>query len=444
MHLIAFNALVAIFSFVIFYLQDKLFLNPNSINSMKGDLNLNTVISFITNTNLQHCSGESALSLLSQNTGILLAMFVSSASGYSACMAFCRALCGMQMGNFYEDFARIITRLMLPLSFILAVIFISEGVVQNYHANFSVLTLENKFQSIATGPVAALESIKHLGANGGGFFGAMGIIFIISLLLIYFSEKMSNPNLDSLGLNANLGNLEGKEIRFGTDGSSLFSAVTTAFTTGSVNNMHDSLNPLSISATLLNMMLNVAFGGEGVGLMNMIIYVLLTVFICALMIGRTPEFLGKKIESAQMKLIALVILIHPLLILVLSALAVVFAKDSISNPSFHGLAQILYEFSSSAANNGSGLEGLKDDNLFWNLSTAFAMFCGRYLVLIAQLAIAGSLLAKNTQENTANSLKTDNLTFMFVLVCIIYIFAALTFFPVLTLSSVAEYLSLWH
>lgn len=176
----------------------------------------------------------------------------------------------------------------------------------------------------------------------------------------------------------------------------------------------------------------------------MIIYVLLTVFICALMIGRTPEFLGKKIESAQMKLIALVILIHPLLILVLSALAVVFAKDSISNPSFHDLAQILYEFSSSAANNGSGLEGLKDDNLFWNLSTAFAMFCGRYLVLIAQLAIAGSLLAKNTQENTANSLKTDNLTFMFVLVCIIYIFAALTFFPVLTLSSVAEYLSLLH
>ncbi|HED1206153.1 TPA: potassium-transporting ATPase subunit A [Campylobacter jejuni] len=502
LHLIAFNALVAIFSFVIFYLQDKLFLNPNSINSMKGDLNFNTVISFITNTNLQHYSGESALSLLSQNTGILLAMFVSSASGYSACMAFCRALCSMQMGNFYEDFTRIITRLMLPLSFILAVIFISEGVVQNYHANFSVLTLENKFQSIATGPVAALESIKHLGTNGGGFFGAnssmpfenptsltnflqilsmmlipsacvvafglmvyhrkerqgfalmgkeggvifgaMGIIFIISLLLIYFSEKMSNPNLDSLGLNANLGNLEGKEIRFGTDGSSLFSAVTTAFTTGSVNNMHDSLNPLSISATLLNMMLNVAFGGEGVGLMNMIIYVLLTVFICALMIGRTPEFLGKKIESAQMKLIALVILIHPLLILVLSALAVVFAKDSISNPSFHGLAQILYEFSSSAANNGSGLEGLKDDNLFWNLSTAFAMFCGRYLVLIAQLAIAGSLLAKNTQENTANSLKTDNLTFMFVLVCIIYIFAALTFFPVLTLSSVAEYLSLWH
>lgn len=174
--------------------------------------------------------------------------------------------------------------------------------------------------------------------RGGGIFGAMGIIFIISLLLIYFSEKMSNPNLDSLGLNANLGNLEGKEIRFGTDGSSLFSAVTTAFTTGSVNNMHDSLNPLSISATLLNMMLNVAFGGEGVGLMNMIIYVLLTVFICALMIGRTPEFLGKKIESAQMKLIALVILIHPLLILVLSALAVVFAKDSISNPSFYGLA----------------------------------------------------------------------------------------------------------
>lgn len=213
----------------------------------------------------------------------------------------------------------------------------------------------------------------------------MGIIFIISLLLIYFSEKMSNPNLD---LNANLGNLEGKEIRFGTDGSSLFSAVTTAFTTGSVNNMHDS----KYQCYFAKYDLNVAFGGEGVGLMNMIIYVLLTVFIYALMIGRTPEFLGKKNRKCTNE---------------------------------------AYSFGNSypsLSNNGSGLEGLKDDNLFWNLSTAFAMFCGRYLVLIAQLAIAGSLLAKNTQENTANSLKTDNLTFMFVLVCIIYIFTALTFF----------------
>lgn len=289
------------------------------------------------------------------------------------------------------------------------------------------------------------QGFALMGKEGGVIFGAMGIIFIISLLLVYFSEKMSNPNLDSLGLNANLGNLEGKEIRFGTDGSSLFSAVTTAFTAGSVNNMHDSLKSIKYQCYFAKYDAKCSFRWRrSRGLMNMIIYVLLTVFICALMIGRTPEFLGKKIESAQMKLIALVILIHPLLILVLSALAVVFAKDSISNPSFHDLAQILYEFSSSAANNGSGLEGLKDDNLFWNLSTAFAMFCGRYLVLIAQLAIAGSLLAKNTQENTANSLKTDNLTFMFVLVCIIYIFAALTFFPVLTLSSVAEYLSLWH
>lgn len=502
LNLIAFNAIVAIFSFFIFCFQNKLFLNPNFIVSMREDLSLNTAISFITNTNLQHYSGENALSLFSQNTAILLAMFVSSASGYCACMAFCRALCDKQMGNFYEDFTRMMTRLMLPLSFIVALVFISQGVVQNYHANFSVLTLENKFQNIAMGPVAALESIKHLGTNGGGFFGAnssmpfenpnfftnllqilsmmlipsacvvafglmiyhkqerkafalmgkeggvifgaMSIIFIISLTLIYWGEKLPNPALNFLGLDNSLGNLEGKEIRFGTTSSSLFSAVTTAFTTGSVNNMHDSLNPLSLGATMLNMMLNVAFGGEGVGLMNMMIYVLLTAFICALMIGRTPEFLGKKIESTQMKLIALIILIHPLLILIFSALAVVCAKDSVSNPSFHGLAQILYEFSSSAANNGSGLEGLKDDNLFWNLSTAFVMFCARYIVILLQLALAGSLLVKKTQENNINSLKTDNLIFMFVLICIIYIFTALTFFPVLTLSSVAEYLFLWH
>ncbi|MGH2327954.1 potassium-transporting ATPase subunit KdpA [Campylobacter taeniopygiae] len=501
-HLCIFNLLVAIFSFIIFLLQDRFFLNPNSIKSMPLDLSLNTAISFITNTNLQHYSGENALSLFSQSTGILLAMFVSGVSGYCACIAFCRAFCGMQMGNYYEDFTRVMTRLILPLSFIISLIFISQGVVQNYYPNFHLVTLEDKIQTIATGPVAAIESIKHLGTNGGGFFGAnssmpfenpnaltnliqilsmmlipsscvvvfglmihygkekqgfalmgkqggvifgaMSTIFLISLIIIHHSETLPNPNLSSLELNQTLGNLEGKELRFGVNSSSLFSAVTTAFTTGSVNNMHDSLNPLSIGITMLNMMLNVAFGGDGVGLMNMMIYIILCVFICALMIGRTPEFLGKKIESKQMKLIALAILIHPLLILVLSALGVIFAKDSIINPSFHGLAQILYEFTSATANNGSGLEGLKDNDLFWNLSTAFAMFCGRYLILIIQLAIAGSFLNQKTQEDNTNALKTDTLTFMFVLICIVYIFTALTFFPVLTLSSVAEYLSLWH
>ncbi|MBZ7930214.1 potassium-transporting ATPase subunit KdpA [Campylobacter molothri] len=502
LHLCIFNFLVAIFSFIIFLFQDKFFLNPNSIKSMSLDLSLNTAISFITNTNLQHYIGENALSLFSQSTGILLAMFVSGVSGYCACIAFCRAFCGMQMGNYYEDFTRIMTRLILPLSFIISLIFISQGVVQNYYPNFHLITLENKIQTIATGPVAAIESIKHLGTNGGGFFGAnssmpfenpnaltnliqilsmmlipsscvvvfglmvhykkekqgfvlmgkqggvifgaMSIIFLISLVIIHHSETIPNPNLSSLELNQTLGNLEGKELRFGVNSSSLFSATTTAFTTGSINNMHDSLNPLSVGVAMLNMMLNVAFGGDGVGLMNMMIYVILCVFICALMIGRTPEFLGKKIESKQMKLIALAILIHPLLILVLSAFGVIFAKDSISNPNFHGLAQILYEFTSATANNGSGLEGLKDNDLFWNLSTAFAMFCGRYLILIIQLAIAGSFLKQKTQEGSTNTLKTDSLTFMFVLICIVYIFTALTFFPVLTLSSVAEYLSLWY
>jgi len=254
-----------------------------------------------------------------------------------------------------------------------------------------------------------------------------------------------NPVISDIGVDQTAGNMEGKEVRFGVAQSSLFTTVTTSFTTGTVNNMHDSLTPLGGLVPLLHMMLNCVFGGKGVGLMNMVVYVILAVFICGLMVGRTPEYLNKKIEGKEMKLVAIVILINQLLVLGFSALAVSVTggTDGITNPGFHGFTQVLYEYASSAANNGSGFEGLVDNSTFWNVTTGLAMFFGRYIAIIAQLAIAGSLLAKKKVNETIGTLRTDNVTFMIILVFIVYIFAALTFFPALALGPIAEHLSMW-
>ena len=284
-----------------------------------------------------------------------------------------------------------------------------------------------------------------MGRQAAVIFGAMSILFVVGLVICYSAEMAGNPVTHSLGL-AQAGNMEGKETRFGIPQSALFTTVTTSFTTGTVNNMHDSLTPLGGLVPMLHMMLNCVFGGKGVGLMNMVMYVILAVFICGLMVGRTPEYLNKKIEGKEMKLVALVILIHPLLILGFSALGVATQAglEGITNPGYHGLSQVLYEFSSSAANNGSGFEGLADNTVFWNITTGLAMFFGRYLAIVAQLAIAGSLLAKKKVNESIGSLKTDNVTFMIILVFIVYIFAALTFFPALALGPIAEHLSLWQ
>lgn len=273
----------------------------------------------------------------------------------------------------------------------------------------------------------------------------MAILFAVGLTLCYHSEMAGNPVISDMGVDQTAGNMEGKEVRFGVAQSSLFTTVTTSFTTGTVNNMHDSLTPLGGLVPLLHMMLNCVFGGKGVGLMNMVVYVILAVFICGLMVGRTPEYLNKKIEGKEMKLVAIVILIHPLLVLGFSALAVSVTggTDGITNPGFHGFTQVLYEYASSAANNGSGFEGLADDSTFWNVTTGLAMFFGRYIAIIAQLAIAGSLLAKKKVNETIGTLRTDNVTFMIILVFIVYIFAALTFFPALALGPIAEHLSMW-
>lgn len=284
-----------------------------------------------------------------------------------------------------------------------------------------------------------------LGNQGRTIFAAMSILFLVGLILCFQAEKAGNPVLEQAGVNQDVGNMEGKETRFGVAQSALFTTTTTSFTTGTVNNMHDSLTPLGGLVPMLHMMLNCVFGGKGVGLMNMIMYVILAVFLCGLMIGRTPEYLGKKIEGKEMKLVALVLIIHPLLILGFSALAVMTGAgiEGITNGGFHGLSQVLYEYASSAANNGSGFEGLADNTAFWNITTGLAMFFGRYITMIAQLAIAGSLLAKRRVNETVGTLRTDNVIFVVVLVIVVYIFAALTFFPALALGPIAEHLSLW-
>ncbi len=513
------NGAMMVVSYLVLRLQNLLFFNPNGIGTMAPDLSFNTVISFMTNTNLQHYAGESGLSYLSQMLVITFMMFVSAASGYAACAAFIRGLTGYSknsVGNFYVDLVRITTRILIPFSMVGGLLLVWQGVPQNLSGSIVVDTLEGSKQVIASGPVAALEIIKHLGTNGGGFLGAnsatpienptvltnliemysmmllpgacviafgkmardgrrcrtadnalpaqrksltarlfgregrsiflaMSILFVLGLALCYWAESQGNPALAAVGLDQSMGSMEGKEMRFGVPLSSLFTTVTTSFTTGTVNNMHDTLTPLGGLVPMLHMMLNVVFGGKGVGLMNMILYAILAVFLCGLMVGRTPEYLGKKIEGREMKLTALCIIIHPLLILVFSALAIGTAagQAGITNQGFHGLSQVLYEFASSAANNGSGFEGLADNTLFWNITTGLAMFFGRYLSIVIQLAIVGSLMKKKSVNESAGTLQTSTVSFAVILVFVVYIFAALTFFPALALGPIAEHLTLW-
>lgn len=513
------NAVMIFAGYGVLRLQQILFLNPNGIEGMESTLSFNTIISFMTNTNLQHYSGESGLTYLSQMLVIIFMMFTSAATGYSACMAMCRGFAGKRkdLGNFYEDMVRVTTRILLPWSLIFGLVLIWQGSPCTFDGNFAVETIQDQFQSFAMGPVAALEIIKHLGTNGGGFLGAnsttpwenptiisnivelismmilpgacvltfgkmtmerrkerkaaaaasgtvavaekepifgrqgrsvfaaMAIIFVAGLCICVSAERAGNPRLEAVGLNQDMGSMEGKEVRFGVDQSALFTTVTTSFTTGTVNNMHDTLTPLGGLVPMLHMMLNVVFGGLCVGLMNMLMYAILTFFICGLMVGRTPEYLGKKIEGKEMKLVVLVLIVHPLLILGFSALAVCVPEGlaGITNPSFHGLSQVLYEYASSAANNGSGFEGLADNSYFWNITTGLAMFFGRYIAIIAQLAIAGSLLSKKRVRESAGTMRTDNVMFTVLLVFFVYIFAALTFFPALALGPIAEHLTLW-
>ncbi|AJS58846.1 potassium-transporting ATPase subunit KdpA [Paenibacillus sp. IHBB 10380] len=487
------NIVLVIVSYLILRMQKFLPFNPNNIDNMEPTLTFNTVISFMTNTNLQHYSGESGLSYFSQMAVIMMMMFTSAATGLCVAIAFIRAITskGETIGNFFEDFVKAIIRVFLPIAFVVTMLLVALQVPQTLQPMLSVTGLDGQGQQIAIGPVASLESIKHLGTNGGGFFGvnsahpfenpnpltnvveilsmwslaaalpytfglfaknkkqgwvifsAMMILFMVFLSLVYVSESNGNPALNRLGTDSSQGSMEGKEVRFGVAQSALFTTVTTAATTGSVNNMHDTLTPLGGITPLALMMLNCVFGGKGVGIVNMLMYAILAVFLAGLMVGRTPEFLGRKIEAREMKLIAIAILAHPLIILAPTAIALMteVGKVAITNPSFHGISQVLYEYTSSAANNGSGFEGLGDNTAFWNISTGVVMLLGRYISMIALLAVAGSLSRKKWVPETIGTLRTDNGLFVGILIGTVLIIGALTFLPAIVLGPIAEHLT---
>ncbi len=473
-------------------------LNPDGNPSMSGDLAFNTTVSFITNTNLQHYSGESGLSYLGQLT-LMLWQFISAGCGMAICAAVFMAMkekTSETLGNFYSFFVRSCTRVLLPLSFIVAIILLFNGTPMTFVGKDTITTLEGNEQNVSRGPVAAFVAIKQLGTNGGGFYGpnsanpmenpnyltnivenvsivlipiamifALGFIlkrkklswtiysvmtlgFLILLIPTVISEMNGNPAISHMGIAQNMGSMEGKEVRFGSAASANWATYTTVTSNGSVNAMHDSMTPIAGMTTLLGMMINCFYGGVGVGFLNFYIFIILGVFISGLMVGRTPEFLGKKIEAKEMKIAMIIALLHPFLILVGTALAShLYASDPealsgwLANPGYHGFSEMLYEFTSSSANNGSGFEGLGDNTPFWNIATGIVMLLARYLPIIGPVAIAGMLAQKQYIPESNGTLKTDTSTFGLMVFAVIFIVAALSFFPALTLGPIAEYFS---
>ncbi|WP_028594125.1 potassium-transporting ATPase subunit KdpA [Paenibacillus assamensis] len=487
--LILTNVFMMLLVYTVLRLQGSLPLNPSGIAGMEPTLAFNTTISFMTNTNLQHYSGESGLSYLSQTLGITFMMFTAPATSLAIAFAFMRGIAGKPLGNFFVDLVRSIVRVLMPIAIIAAILFIALGTPQTFAPTETVTTLQGAEQQIARGPIASFLSIKELGNNGGGFMGvnsahpfentnginnmlqivlmlllttslpfaygrivgsakegrvlfvAMSIMFMMMLGIAVTAEQSGNPALHQLGMSGP--SMEGKEVRFGVAQSALYAVVTTASETGAVNTMHDTLTPLGGLVPLGNMMLNTVFGGVGVGFVNVLMYAMIAVFLSGLMVGRTPEFLGRKLEIREMKLIAVTLIIQPILILVPTAIALVFYPETISNAGFHGISQVLYEYTSSAANNGSGFEGLGDATPYWNISTGLVMFFGRYISMITLLAVAGSLMAKRPVPVTSGTFKTSNATFGTIFVGTILIVGALTFFPILVLGPIAEHLTLW-
>jgi potassium-transporting ATPase potassium-binding subunit len=481
------NAVMGVMVYALLYYQKFLPWNPNELGRMRWDLLLHTTISFLTNTDQQHYAAENTFSYFSQTSALGFLMFTSAASGLVVGIAFIRGLTGRKLGNFYVDFTQAITRILLPLSIIGAIALIISGVPQTLAKTLVVETLEGRIQYIARGPVASWEMIKMLGENGGGFFtansahpfenpnGASNLIEIIAMLaiptsLIYtygifannlkqtwllFSmvfiifvvligvtatgELQGNPIINN-ALRLELPNLEGKEIRFDWAQTALWAITTTATMCGAVNGMHDSLMPNGTFSTLFNLFLQIIWGGQGIGTAYLFIYLILTVFITGLMVGRTPEIFGRKIEKREIVLASVVLLIHPMMILIPSAIALAYpiSLSGISNPGFHGISQVVYEYASAAANNGSGLEGLNDGTLWWNLSTTASIFVGRYIPIIALLLLADSMSEKQVVCASRGTLKTDSLLFTGITTGVILILGILTFFPVLALGPIAE------
>jgi potassium-transporting ATPase potassium-binding subunit len=484
------NAVMLIWVYLMLMLQGALPFNPTQLSAPSWDLTLHTAISFVTNTNQQHYSGETTYSDFSQFAALGFLMFTSAATGIAVAIAFIRGLTGRPLGNFYRDLTRSITRILLPISLVGAVIFMLAGMPETLAGPVVVPTLEDPTlsQAIARGPVAHFEIIKELGENGGGFFGInaahpfenpngfTNLIELVAMLaiptsliytygifannlkqawLIYsipfailvgfiilaaIGEYQGNPAVNAL-LGSAQPNLEGKEVRFGWAQSALYAVFTTASMCGAVNSMHDSFMPLGGFVTLANLFLQIVFGGQGTGTAYLFAYLILAVFVTGLMVGRTPEFLGRKIEKREVVLASfLILLVHPIAILIPGAIALAFPTQlaGISNPGFHGLSQVIYEYASAAANNGSGFEGLGDATLWWNLSTSFSLLAGRYIPIIALLLLADSLSRKQPVPETVGTLRTDTPLFTGVTAGVILILGALTFFPVLALGPIAE------
>lgn len=503
--LLTINMVWFIYAFTMLLTQGSLFLNPDGNPSQTPDLAFNTAISFLVNCDLQHYSGETGVTYLTQIAVVTFLMFVSAATGIVAAVVVFRALRDksvQQLGNFWVFFTRAITRVLLPLSVIVAVILAFHGTPTSLAAKDTYVSLQGDSVHVSRGPAAAMIAIKHIGTNGGGWFGAnsahplenpdyitncveLAAQMIIPFAMIFafgfftgrrklayvifgimtagflclaiptvIQEMKGNPAITAMGIQQPSGAMEGKEVRLGAAMSGFWSIVTTVISTGSVNSMHDSSMPLSGMNQLLAMMINSFYGGCGVGILNYFIYIIIAVFIAGLMVGRTPEFMGHKVEAREIKIAALVTLLSPFLILTGTALAAYFnvhhpqaawsvqPGNWLNNPSYHGFSEILYENTSANANNGSGFEGLGDNNIFWNVVTGFILLLGRFLPVIGPVAIAGILAQKKYIPESAGTLQTDSVTFGVMTFTVIIIVNALSYFPALALGPIAEYFSM--
>jgi potassium-transporting ATPase potassium-binding subunit len=502
--LLLFNALGALALYALQRGQAWLPLNPQKFPGVSPDSSFNTAVSFITNTNWQGYSGESALSYLTQMAGLAVQNFLSAASGIVVAIALIRGLARHScatIGNLWVDMTRAVLYLLLPLALLLALVLVSQGVIQNFSPYKNVTTLEPRVQTLPMGPVASQESIKELGTNGGGFFNAnsahpyenpsaltnvlemlailvipagltytfgrmvgdtrqgwavlaaMALLFVTLLCVTLHSEQQGNPAIARLGIDQAAGatqsggNMEGKETRFGIAASALFATITTATSCGAVNGMHDSFTPLGGLVPLFQMQLGeVVFGGVGTGLYSMLIFAILGVFIAGLMIGRTPEYLGKKIEAFEMKMSSIAILVMPFIVLTGTALAVSVdaGRAGVANPGVHGFSEILYAFSSAGNNNGSAFAGISANTPFYNVALALTMWLGRFWPIVAVLAIAGSLAAKKRIPVSDGTMPTHGVTFVILLIGTVLLVGALTFVPALALGPIVEHLMLWH
>jgi potassium-transporting ATPase potassium-binding subunit len=489
--LLVFSLVSLLLTYLLQRVQQWLPLNPQGLGNVGPDLSFNTAVSFTTNTNWQSYSPETTMSYLTQMVGLATHNFFSAAAGIAVAIAVIRGFArhsAQTIGNFWVDFVRSTVYILLPLSVVAALLLCSQGVIQNFHPYAKVATLEGPVQTIPQGPVASQEAIKMLGTNGGGFFNAnsahpyenptpfsnfiemvlifvipagltytfgkmvrdtrqgwailaaMTILFLAGVAVVYPSEQAGNPILTKLGVAG--GNMEGKEVRFGIANSSLFTVITTDASCGAVNNVHDSLTPLGGLVPLINIELGeVIFGGVGAGLYGMLLFAVLAVFIAGLMVGRTPEYLGKKIEQKEVKMMMLSVLVLEVSILAFSAASInlpsVIASQTNHGP--HGLTEVLYAFSSATGNNGSAFAGLNTNTIYLNTTMGIAMFVGRFLMLIPLLAAAGSLARKRLVPASAGTFPTHGPLFVVLLVGVVVIVGALTFFPALSLGPIVEH-----